>query len=105
MSETSEVTTPGLEALSMLPQTWAERMHSGKVSVRGGWMHLAHEGTPDIVGARKGRAFACETKRSPKEKLREAQERVAEEMRRAGVFVYRADTAAEVVSKLLEEVP
>lgn len=105
MSETSDVTTPGLEALRMLPQTWAERMHSGKVAVRGGWMKLAREGTPDIVGARKGRPFACETKRSPKEKLKDEQEQKADEMRRAGVFVYRADTAAEVVEKLLREIP
>lgn len=35
----------GLHAAGII----AFRVHSGKVKVRGGWMHLAPEGTPDIV--------------------------------------------------------
>jgi hypothetical protein len=27
---------------------WVERIQSGKVKVRGGWMYLASEGTPDL---------------------------------------------------------
>lgn len=105
MSETSEVTTPGLKALRFLSQTWAMRVNSGGVKVRGGFMHLAPEGTPDIMGTRKGRAFACETKICSDEKLRDAQERVAAQLRAAGCFVYRANTAEEVVALLIKEIP
>lgn len=105
VSETSDVTTPGIKALSLLPETWAVRMNSGKVAVRRGWMHLAPRGTPDIVGARRGRMFACETKVGPKEKLSDDQERVADEMRRAGIVVYRANSVEEVVGILLREIP
>lgn len=48
MTETSEITTPILEALKKAG-IFAMRLNSGKVKVRGGWMTLCPEGTADIV--------------------------------------------------------
>lgn len=64
MSETSEVTRPLLVALAKLG-VYAVRVQSGRLRVRGGWMHLAPEGTPDISGFYgDGRGFVVETKKS-----------------------------------------
>lgn len=54
-----------LDALALYPhELEAWRWQSGQVKVRGGWMHLAPEGTPDLGGyLRAGaRMFAVETK-------------------------------------------
>lgn len=64
MSETSEVTRPLLDALHAL-NIYAVRTHSGRVRIRGGWMHLGPKGTPDISGYfADGRGFVIETKKS-----------------------------------------
>jgi hypothetical protein len=64
MSETSSVVRPLLHVLELLHIS-AHRIHSGKVKVRGGWLHLGPEGQPDIGGhLPSGRAFYVEGKAS-----------------------------------------
>lgn len=42
---------------------WVERTQAGKVRVRGGWMHLCREGTPDSMGvAVDGKSILIEYK-------------------------------------------
>ena len=62
MSETSDVTTPLIEALNAIPGVVARRQHAGRVRIRGGWMHLGAEGWPDILVIVHGRAILLETK-------------------------------------------
>lgn len=48
MSETSDIVSPILDALKQAG-IFAMRMNSGKMRVRGGYVHLCPVGTPDIV--------------------------------------------------------
>lgn len=48
MSETSEITGPLVKMLRQMGIVTL-RLNSGKVKVRGGWMQLCPEGTPDIL--------------------------------------------------------
>ena len=61
MSESSEITGP---LITMIRQMgiFAERMNSGKVKVRGGWMQLHSPGTADILCFPRGRVVWLETK-------------------------------------------
>ena len=48
MSETREVTNPLVKMLNQAG-IFAMRLNSGKVKVKGGWMHLCPSGTADII--------------------------------------------------------
>lgn len=101
--ETRDVVRPTLECLNGIPGVIAYRIHSGKVKVRGGWMHLAPEGTPDIGCTVRGLAVYFECKSDDGEVSEEQRDWHAR-ARRAGalVFVIRKSSAAvEEVRKLL----
>ena len=103
MSETRDVVRPTLELLNSIPGVVAYRIHSGKVKVRGGWMHLAEPGAPDIGACVKGLAVFFECK-DAKGLVSEEQLAWHGRARRAGalVFVIRKPSAAvEEVRKLL----
>lgn len=48
MSETRDITRPIYDALKKRG-LFVIRLNSGKVRVRGGYMHLCEEGTPDLL--------------------------------------------------------
>lgn len=103
MSETRDVVRPTLELLNGIPGVVAYRIHSGKVKVRGGWMHLAEPGTPDIGVCVRGLAVYFECK-AAKGSVSDEQLTWHARARRAGalVFVIRKPSAAvEEVRKLL----
>lgn len=61
MSESSEITGPLVKMIRQMG-IFCERMNSGKVKVRGGWMQLHSPGTADILVCRRGRVVWLETK-------------------------------------------
>ena len=63
MSEQSEITGPLVKMLRQMG-IFTLRLNSGKVRVRGGYMHLCPEGTADILCWPKGRTCWLETKAS-----------------------------------------
>jgi hypothetical protein len=69
------------------------RTNSGRVPVRGGWMHLAPEGTPDLRVV--GRTW-LETK-TDKGKLSEAQKRMHARLTAAGERVAVVRSVAEAL--------
>lgn len=71
------------------------RLNSGKVKVRGGWMHLCPEGTPDRLVLLNGRAIFVEVKQ-PGEKPTPEQIACHEEIRRHGGVVLVLESAAQV---------
>lgn len=100
MSETSEVVRPILELLRRFGIT-ATRMQCGRVRVRGGWMHLADEGWPDIVGyLPNGRMFGIECK-TLTGAAREAQVAWAQRARANNVVHLFARSELEVIEKLI----
>jgi hypothetical protein len=62
MSETSEITGPLVKMIRQIG-ILCERMNSGKVKVRGGWMQLHSPGTADILCFPRGRVVWFETKK------------------------------------------
>lgn len=77
------------------------RVHSGKVSVRGGWMQLADRGTPDLlVLGDHGRGFWAETK-TEKSHLTTEQIAMHHDLRRRGhpVYVIRNEQDARAAWK------
>lgn len=103
MSETHDVVRPTIELLNGIPGVVAERLHAGRVKVRGGWMHLGHPGAPDVVATVKGLSVYFEAK-TAKGLVSEEQLEWHARARRAGamVFVIRKPSAAvEVVRKIL----
>lgn len=89
-----------LETLTALGCTvW--RNQAGKVRVRGGYMALSPEGTPDIVGyTRDGRFLAIEVK-APKGREREAQLLWRERAQKAGCIVGVARSVQDAIALLL----
>lgn len=79
------------------------RCQSGRVKVRGGWMMLAPEGTPDllVIVPPTGRLLGLEVK-AAKGRVREAQVEWAEAARRAGAAVYCVRSAEEAVRAYLD---
>ena len=61
MSESSEITGPLVKMIREMG-IMAERMNSGRVKVRGGWMQLHTAGTADILAFPAGRVLWMETK-------------------------------------------
>jgi len=61
MSETSELTGPLVKMIRQMG-ILCERMNSGKLRVRGGWIQLHSSGTADILAFPRGRVVWIETK-------------------------------------------
>lgn len=104
MSETRDVVRPTLEILNGIPGVIAYRIQSGKVRVRGGWMHLAEPGTPDIGCMVRGLSVFFEAK-APRGVLSDEQLRWHERARRAGaivVVIRKPSTALDEVRKILD---
>ncbi len=97
MSET-DIQGAILEAFKRLG-VLAWRCNSGKVRVRGGWMHLAPVGTPDIlvVVPPRGRLLGLEVK-TLKGREREAQTAWAVDARQRGASVATVRSVAEAVA-------
>lgn len=70
MKRESELQREIMDALKHFSCLKAWRCNSGTVKVRGGFMHLAPAGTPDVIGffRESGRFFGIECKSSHKEK-------------------------------------
>lgn len=103
MTETHDVVRPTLDLLNGIPGVIAYRIHSGKAKVRGGWIHLADPGTPDIGATVKGLAVFFEAK-AAKGLVSEEQLEWHARARRAGAMVFvirRPSTAVDVVRKIL----
>lgn len=77
MSESSEITGPLVKMIRQMG-IMCERMNSGKVKVRGGWMQLHSPGTADILAFPRGRVVWLETKNVKKDYHKEQQEAQAE---------------------------
>ena len=78
---------------------------SGKVQVRGGWMYLAPEGTPDVCGiARDGRFIGIEIK-VPKHKTKkdrsEKQLETQAKIRSLGGIAGQVESADQAINILL----
>ncbi len=61
MSESSELTGPLVKMIRQMG-ILCERMNSGKVKVRGGWMQLHSAGTADVLCFPRGRVVWIEIK-------------------------------------------
>lgn len=90
MSETSELVNPFIRWCNGIPGVWARRIHSGKVAVRRGWLHLGSEGAPDALWMVDGRSYLTEFKK-PGERPTAAQLKEHARIRRAGSVVYTRD--------------
>lgn len=96
MSETSQIVTPAIDALNAIPRVWARRLHSGKVKVRGAWMHLGDAGAPDFFALVDGRPIFFEAK-LPKGLVTEEQIAEHGRIRRAGGTVHVVRSVREVM--------
>lgn len=105
MSEAA-LTRAVVEALAKVPGVTAWRCNSGKVRVRGGFMQLAPNGTPDIIGFLRpaGRFFGIELKASHKDNCScvkcEGQRKWATRAQADGVLYVKARTVAEALNFL-----
>jgi hypothetical protein len=81
----------------------AIRVQSGIVKVRGGWMHLAPEGTPDIMICvpPNGRALFLEVK-TRRGKESGGQTTRAQELRALGALVHTVRSVEEAVAAYRE---
>lgn len=83
MGETQDLTNPAVRMLRQMGHK-AFRMNSGRVRVKGGWMHLAEKGTADILCfPRVGPVTWIETKVG-KNGMSEDQERFRDDVRAFG---------------------
>ena len=101
MSE-QDITREVIRAINATGCAFVWRNQSGKVQVRRGWMHLAPEGSPDIVGFTTpgGRCIGLETKRPKDSRIADAQEDVRERLAKAGGicgYVRSVDEAVRLV--------
>lgn len=106
MSDRSKAETPIVkeirDALDCVPAVvWIERVQSGKVQVRRGWMQLAREGTADLVGELdNGISLTIEVK-CPGEHTTPAQDMRLARSRRAGGCAFVAHSADEALREIL----
>jgi hypothetical protein len=106
MSEAA-LTTAVLNALQQMPGVVAWRCNSGTAKVRGGWMHLAPNGTADVIGFASpgGRFFGIELKvqggRHPHTK--EQQDWGAKVQKHGGIYIL-ARSVAEALDALTREI-
>jgi Holliday junction resolvase len=107
MSEQSEITTPLLKMLRQMG-IFCERMNSGKVQVRGGWLQLHSPGTADILAFPRGRVVWIETKtakgKTNKEQL-DNQAEFARRVRELGHEYYRVKSIDEGLDSVRKDKP
>lgn len=77
------------------------RLNSGKVRVRGGWMQLCDEGTPDRYCLFKGKSIFIETK-VPGEKPTDEQLAAHDRIRRSGGIIIIAERLDDVIESFSE---
>lgn len=97
MSESSELTGPLVTAIRQCG-VMCERMNSGKVRVRGGWMQLHADGTADILAFPRGRVVWLECKKLKGTTRKETADNQAEFKRKVealGHFYYRVTSIEE----------
>lgn len=97
MSETSDVTTPLVKAINRIPFCRAHRVLSGTAPTRGGYIHGADAGFPDICAVAAGTALYLETK-TPEGKLSVEQKKLHGQLRRAGAAVATVRSVREGLS-------
>ena len=100
MSESSEITGPLVKMIRQMG-ILCERMNSGKVKVRGGWMQLHSPGTADILAFPHGRVVWMETKDVKKDyhkEQREAQESFRERVIALGHECYTVRSIDEGIA-------
>jgi hypothetical protein len=88
-----------MDALELLPAVaWCCRLQSGRVRVKGGWMHLAPTGSPDIIGGLRGsgRIFGIEVK-GPKGRQSDGQEETERRWLAAGLLYWVCRDVTEAV--------
>lgn len=80
---------------------WVWRMQAGKVKVRGGWMELAPEGMPDLLGVipPTGRLFGLEVKKPKGSRFEPAQLATHERLNAAGAYVAVVRSVDEAVAE------
>lgn len=93
-----------IDVLELAGLAWLERVQSGNVRVRGGRMHLARKGTPDLLGyARDGRCVGLEVK-APNGKRRPGQKEWIERALARGVIAGFVESPAEAVNLVASEI-
>lgn len=100
MSETSTIVTPALEALNAIPGVVAYRIHSGRVQVKRGWLHLGPSGQADIGVCVRGRCLFLEAK-TAKGLVSEEQLQWHGRARRAGADVLVIRSVREAVDAVM----
>lgn len=107
MSESSEITGPLVKMILQMG-ILCERMNSGKVKVRGGWMQLHSPGTADIMAFPPGRVVWLETKtvdgHTNKEQI-ENQSEFARKVQRLGHEYYRITSISDGIEALQNNPP
>src|SRR6185312_13280519 len=102
MSESSELTGPLVKMFRQMG-IFCERMNSGRVKVRGGWMQLHSPGTADILACPPGRVVWLETKhakgRTNREQV-ENQSEFREMVKRLGHEYYRIESIDQALEVL-----
>lgn len=96
MSETSTIVTPSIKALNGIPGVLAYRVHSGRVKVVGGWMHLGPAGFPDIGCCINGLSVFLEAK-LPGKKPTSQQLSTHLWLRKSGAFVYTIESVHDAL--------
>lgn len=108
MSETRTITTPILQALKKMG-ILCFRMNSGKLRVRGGFVHMAKRGTADILcfpyitSTRRSNVLWIETKDpqgATAKEQREAQAAFKEEVEALGHTYLKAHSLDDVLAVL-----
>jgi hypothetical protein len=94
VNETRSITAPLAEAINAIPGCKAYRILCGTVPTKGGWIHGAEEGTPDLMCSILGRTVYHETK-TPIGKLSDVQKRRHAELAAAGNLVFVPRSALE----------
>ena len=103
MSESSEITGPLIKMIRKMG-IFCERMNSGKVKVRGGWMQLHSPGTADILAFPQGRVVWLETKDPlghTNQEQKESQENFRYKVTELGHEYYRVTSIDEALGVLV----
>ena len=102
MNETRDITNPTRDRIRTLGIP-CERVNSGSVRVRGGYLHGWGKGSADLVGwlPPRGRMFAIETK-TQVGKLNEHQEKWRDMVRKQGVLYHTARSVGEAIKVVLK---
>lgn len=106
MNETSSIVTPLIKALNGIPGVFAHRVLSGNAAVRGGRVHGAEKGTPDVHVTVRGMSLWFEAKLAKSGRVSPEQLAQHARLRRAGARVEVVTSVAEgiaTVREILEE--